>query len=421
MYAPASPPRSPTVLHSADWLVPVIGDPISGGALLERRGSIAAVGPRAGLRRFDHDREQHWPGVIIPGLVNAHTHLNYSRMAELGRVRHAGFQDWAREFFAAVRAPGHDWYAAATEGARQALATGTTAMADVVTFAEALPALHDAGLKGIAYWELLTWSNAAWFGSGRAQTERLLKENSRLSLGISPHAPHTLDDEVISDLTALSHELGLRRHIHVAESESEHEFIEHGTGPHADALESLGVTDFTLRQRGGSHRRPMRYLDDLGGLGPDCHIAHGIYTDADDRATLRRRGTTVALCPRSNTMINLDEAPVADYLREGNAIAVGTDSLCSAPSLDLLADVAALADIARRQGYREDDLGSRLIEAATLGGARAMGLDRGARPIGALAPGFAADFAVVAVSDPQAVVDHGAGNVTATIIDGTAV
>ena len=132
----------------------------------------------------------------------------------------------------------------------------------------------------------------------------------------------------------------------------------------------------------------------------------------------------MALCPRSNDAIGLGEPPVAAYLEEGSFIAVGTDSLASAPSLDVLGDVAMLFDIARRQGYHRADLAERLLAAATLGGARAMGLHLGKQRTGYLAVGARADLALfdVPVTTPEAAIDelvrHGEGRAAATIIAG---
>jgi cytosine/adenosine deaminase-related metal-dependent hydrolase len=143
-----------------------------------------------------------------------------------------------------------------------------------------------------------------------------------------------------------------------------------------------------------------------------------------DRRLLRLRGTSVALCPRSNEVIGLEPPPVADYLREGNPIAVGTDSLSSSPSLDLMSDVAALHRLARDQGYVADDLHARLLAAATLGGARALGLDVGPHRIGQFGVGAAADLAffdvpVGTAADAVAeLIEAGAGRCTATYVDG---
>jgi cytosine/adenosine deaminase-related metal-dependent hydrolase len=105
------------------------------------------------------------------------------------------------------------------------------------------------------------------------------------------------------------------------------------------------------------------------------------------------RGAQVVLCPRSNSVIGLDAPPVAAYLAEGHEIAVGTDSLASSPSLDLMADVKLLAELAIQQGYENSDLYVRLFRAATTGGAKAMGLAEGSG-YGALAPGGPADLAL---------------------------
>jgi aminodeoxyfutalosine deaminase len=161
-------------------------------------------------------------------------------------------------------------------------------------------------------------------------------------------------------------------------------------------------------------------LEALGGLGADVMVAHGVHVDAADRALLRERGTTVVLCVRSNAVLHAGEPPVAAYLAEGNPLAVGTDSLASSPSLDLLAELAALRDIAHRQGAPTAGLARRLVEAATVGGARAMGLT----DCGVLLPGARADLAAFAVpvdesEDPyDALVDTGAGSCLGTVLGG---
>jgi cytosine/adenosine deaminase-related metal-dependent hydrolase len=168
---------------------------------------------------------------------------------------------------------------------------------------------------------------------------------------------------------------------------------------------------------GGSGRTPTAHLDALGGLGPDVHVAHGIHCDAADRALLRARGTAVALCVRSNALLRAGEPPIAAYLAEGSPISLGTDSLASSPSLDLLEEAAAAAALARRQGYDGSDLARRLVEAATTGGAAAMGRS----DIGALRVGARADLAVFDVPpvDPYAaLLSHGAGRCVATVLGG---
>lgn len=243
-------------------------------------------------------------------------------------------------------------------------------------------------------------------------------------MGLSPHAPYSLDARPLLDLPDIARQRGLRLHIHLGESQLEAEWAEGREGDLADLWRSDVSTSFTaLRARGVGHSA-ARFVDELGVLGPDCHVAHGVYMTADDRRRLRARSTTVALCPRSNRVIGLAAPPVAAYLAEGNQIAVGTDSLSSSPSLDVLGELPELYDLAREQGYAHTDLGRRLLHAATLGGATALGLGTGRNRVGQLQAGAIADMVIldVPVSDVIGTIDDvvrlGASRQVATLIEG---
>lgn len=189
-------------------------------------------------------------------------------------------------------------------------------------------------------------------------------------------------------------------------------------------------TSYQQLRESGKGASAVQFLDQLGSLGPDVHIAHGVWADKEDRRILRQRGVGVALCPRSNRItVTGRDAPVRNYLEEGNLLAVGTDSLSSSPSLDVLDDVAMLYDLAREQGYEGDDLSHRLIRMMTLGGAQELGLHVGAGRIGQINAGAMADLAFfdipVYVATPRGIEDtlevlvrHGAGTNRATVISG---
>ena len=388
---------STAVVFSADLVVPMTAPPLLDGAVAVAAGRIVHVGTRAWV--LDHLRddgrafvERHVDGVLTPGLVNAHTHLQYSRMGSVGAGRYDGFDDWATAFSAVYDLGDQDWAAAAAEGALALLAAGVTVAADIVTDPPAVAALADAGLHGIAYWEVMNWSNADWRRGGR---EQVIAELERLPTtpgsGLSPHAPYSLDAEPLLDIPDIVRAHGGRLHIHLGESHFEGARAGAGDRPGLH-WHSAGVESFRALRESGYGASATEFVDRLGVLGPDCHVAHGVYMTEEDRALLRARGTSVALCPRSNEVIGLEEPPVAAYLTEGSPIAVGTDSLSSAPSLDPMADVAVLAGIARRQGYRGADLHERLLSAATFGGARALGIDIGPDRLGHLAVGAIADL-----------------------------
>jgi cytosine/adenosine deaminase-related metal-dependent hydrolase len=423
-------------VHSARIVVPMTAPPIADGAVAVRDGRILHVGERSWV--VDQLEgvpvtERRWRGALLPGLVNAHTHLQYTGMASVGHGQYAGFEDWAAAFNDVYTQP-HDWRAEAAAGAAQSVAAGVTSIADVVTDIEAATALEDAGLGGIAYWEVMDWENAAWQEHGRDQ---VLAELERVpttpGAGLSPHAPYSLDVAPLLELPDIVRQRGLRLHLHLGEAAFEGERTAVEPVPGFEGVVGVGhgadwhlanVPSFRAMRALGFGASATSFVDRLGVLGPDCHIAHGVYMTAADRALLRARGTAVALCPRSNAVIGLDPPPVADYLREGSPIAVGTDSLSSSPSLDPMADVTALHRIARAQGYSGRDLHERLLAAATLGGAHAMGLAVGPDRIGHLAVGARADLAVFDVDArtvPDALaelVEDGAGRAVATVVRG---
>lgn len=423
-------PSPQVTVWSAGLVIPITAPSVQDGAVAVRDGRIEHVGAREWVLDTLRDRglhfeERHFDGVLMPGLVNAHTHLQYTGMSEVGARQYSGFPEWMKAFDDVYDQGNLDFRTHAAEGAQRLIRHGVTAAADVVTDAEASSALHDAGLHGVAYWEVMGWSNDEWDTRGRSCVDAALDAMpTPPSIGISPHAPYSLDTNPLLDLPDLARRRGLRLHIHLGESHSEAEWSESRTSSLADLWRSGDAPSFTaMRARGGGFSA-TQFVDQLGVLGPDCHVAHGVYMTADDRRRLRARQSAVALCPRSNRVIGLDAPPVAAYLNEGNLIAVGTDSLSSSPSLDLLEDVSALFDLARAQGYRSSDLARRLLQAATLGGASAMGLSTGPDRVGQLQAGAVADMVLldVPVSDIVGTIEdvarYGAGHQVETVISG---
>ena len=413
---------SVAALHSAPHVLPIAAPPLREGAVaVGDDGAIVAVGPRAELRAA-HPRlpERRWEGTLLPGLVNAHTHLQYSDLAELGAREHDGFEAWCAAFDA--RYPQADpggWGDAARRGLELSLRAGVTCFGDVVTDDAARDVLRAAGVAGVAFLETLGDDDAGWAAGGRERYLARLEAADGLPVGVSPHAPYSVDGAVLGDLGRIARGRGLRLHVHLAESRLEHELVLAGRGRLAQLVREWGWSLALLEEPAGVS--PARYLDERLALGPDCHVAHGVALDADDRALLRERGCAVALCLRSNRTIGVEEPPLAAYLRERSPLCVGTDSLASAPSLDLLGELPPLRALAREQGYRDDDLDARLLHAAAAGGAAALGL---AGRVGALRPGARADLAHLDVrplpGEPpeRAVVERGAGACTATVVAG---
>jgi cytosine/adenosine deaminase-related metal-dependent hydrolase len=426
-------------LHTAPLLLPMTADPIPDGALVVDKDRVVAVGPRAELADAHPEaRVREWPGFITPGLVNSHAHTQYYDFGDLA-TSGLPFPEWLHQMVAR-RATFTDamWQESTRRGLHAYLKSGTTAVADIVTEPVVLSAIARSGIRGVAYIEAVFADDASWAAGKRAELVAAVDGAGGPVRGVSPHTPFTISTGVYEDCVVIAHERRRRLHPHIAETTQESEYVLTGSGPFAVNAKQFGL-DFSDILDRGTGMTPVEWADARGALGADCHIAHGVHASESDRALLRERGTAVALCVRSNRILESGEAPVAAYLREGSPIGIGTDSAASSPSLDLLEEARALRAVARAQGYDADDLDRRLVEAATLGGAAALGLSEGADRVGRLEAGVRADFAVFSVNgsgeadrggeadragetdrDPfQRLIDHGA--CVATVLGGTIV
>jgi cytosine/adenosine deaminase-related metal-dependent hydrolase len=416
---------STLTVHTAPALVPVIGPPLRDGAVAVANGIIRAVGSRQDVLDANPGAEvTEWDGVLIPGLVNAHTHLQYTSFGSVGAQPHPSYVAWSERFVSEYEGrQTEDWGATARSGVELALTTGTTCFADVVTDIGALDALADAGVPGVSYLELIGVDDQAWEERVReivTSTLRGAHRSPHAQVGLSPHAPYSVDEPVLKKAAALAREEGVRLHIHLAESDSEDSYYRTGTGALAERVTLRVGRPWSILARGGTGLGAAEFAAACGLLGGDSHVAHGVYLDAEGRALLRANSTYVALCPRSNITVGIEPPPVADFLTEESPFAVGTDSLGSNTSLDVLEDVSLLRSLAVEGGYEGFDLDSRLIHAATLGGASALGLEGS---LGSLEPGKRADMTVLDIDTELAglerrIVESGAGTSSATLVGG---
>jgi aminodeoxyfutalosine deaminase len=415
------------VLWCADVVVPITASPIRNGCVAVRGEHIVAVGSQASLRETYLDAAvRAVDGFLLPGLVNAHTHLQFTTFAAMGKTPFVDYTAWSERFVEEYDArPNEDWVAACHAGVELSLAAGVTCIADVVTDFEARDVLFDRSISGVAYLELIGLDLKQWdsgIGAELATAVSSAPTTERTSVGISPHAPYSVEPPVMTAMAVLARELGVRLHSHVAESDGEHEFYQTGTGTLADRVRVVANRPVAILEQGGFAMTAAEVVSSVGLLGTDSHIAHGVYLKHAGRALVAAAGSIVALCPRSNVIVGIDPPPVADYLDENIPFAVGTDSLSSSPSLDPLDDLHLLKKLAIEQGADQHDLDRRLLAAATIGGARAMGLED---QLGSLEVGKRADFAIFdlgpdagASNIEAALVDEGAGRCVLTIIGG---
>jgi cytosine/adenosine deaminase-related metal-dependent hydrolase len=398
-------------VYSADWVVPVEGEPIERGAVaVAEDGSIAAVGAAADLG----EGERLADAVIVPGFVNAHSHLEYAVYAGFGDG--LTFAPWlAVHIERKQRLHEGDALAIARLGAAESLRSGVTCVGDASFSGASAGACAELGLRAIVYLEV--------FGSDTRQLEERFATNrdrhagawsDLVRLGVSPHAPYTVGLELYRACAGL----GLPLATHVAESEAEQEWLTRGTGPWAELAHMLPLP---LGETG------VRALARAGLLGPGMVAAHCVHVDDEEIALLADNDVAVAHCPRSNALLGCGIAPLRQLLDAGIRVGLGTDSPASTPSFDLFDELRA-AVFAARVAVRDPlALSPReALELATLGSARALGLDS---EVGSLVPGKRADLTVVSLKgspflpweDPVGAVVFGGSSerILLTVVDGT--
>ncbi|MDX6506298.1 MAG: aminodeoxyfutalosine deaminase [Gaiellaceae bacterium] len=400
-----------TQVISAEWVVPIDGEPIRDGAVAIEDGRIAAVGSRAELGSDVH----HAEAVLLPGFVNAHSHLEYAVYAGFGDG--LSFGPWILLHMERKgRLRDGDGLEIARLGAAQCLASGITTVADCSFAGHTAAAADELGLRAIVYLEVFGASAEqvdGRFREARARIEPFLSD--RVALGISPHAPYTCGP----DLYAACLELGLPVATHLAESDEEDEWLRSGTGEWERFAHLLPPAPGTSG---------IRMLAEHGLLGSSVLAAHCVTVDEEEIALLAEHDVAVAHCPRSNAYLGCGIAPLRELRDAGVRVGLGTDSPASAPSFDLFDELRAAVTVARSRARRPDALLAReALELATLGSAAALGL---ADEIGSLAPGKRADLCVVSlegspyfpVEDPAGAVVFGGSpeRVVTTLVDGEA-
>jgi len=381
------------LLAAARLLFPVSSPPIENGALLIDGGRIRAVGTLADLRSQVVGARvvDYGDRVILPPLVNAHTHLELTGFPEWlaegeGHLPDGDFTAWLLRVIAVKRSLDLEAHRQAIrDGLEMCLRFGTGAIGDYLSVHSLADSYVHSPLLGRVYFEVLGQDEQAFTGVLSNISRKLQQQpGPHLSAGLAPHAPYTLNRQTLG-MAADAVRLGqLAASIHAAESPAETELLRSASGPLAERIYPLaGWQDYLGRGEGLS---PIAFLDDCGLLNPGLVLVHGVQVNSDDLELIRRRGCAMVLCPRSNERLGVGCAPAAGYLRAGIPLGLGTDSLASCDNLSLWHEMAAASRL-----YPELTP-VQVLRMATHGGAEALGI--GER-IGSLAAGREAHFQVV--------------------------
>lgn len=391
-----------TTIYCAPWVLPISSSPISDGAVAIKGDLILGVGHRAPvLKRFPDSKLCEFPSAaILPGLINTHSHLEITAMRGFLESEETNFLAWLRKLTRArvQDMTDDDLYVSAAWGACEAARAGVTCLGDAGDSGRStINALRDIGLRGTVYQE--SFGPEPWLAKENlAKLQRKVAslrafETSLVRVGVSPHSPYTVCGTQLRLVSEFALVENLPLMIHAAESVMERALLKNGTGPFAEILIKKGI----------DWRAPsmstIRYLADHRVLETKPLLAHCINIDAQDIEVIRESGSTVAHCPKSNAKLGHGRAPFVKLLEHGVTVGLGSDSVASNNTCDILEE-ARFGVLSARAGASEDPASRMLeakdgLEAATIQGARALGLSG---VVGELKEGLQADLIAVSLT-----------------------
>ena len=384
-------------IYTAAYLLPITSAPIFNGAMHVRNDRIVAVGSRESLLQSAPKIEviDFGQSILMPPLVNAHTHLELTDFdrwlaADDEPVVPKDFAEWILQVIRIKRdLQNDDFVTSLNNGLRQSLECGTGVVVDILSRPELAEVYNGSPLLGRIDCELIgrlpialtpLLERAEQWLAGRPQPGA----SEGLDRGLSPHAPYTVSEEILSEVVALAETRRAALSIHTAESLAELEFLQHSTGVLAEKLYPAVGWQAPEPPLLSS---PISYLDQADALRRSTLLIHALHLSPDEIGRIGRCGSSVVLCPRSNEHLGNGTAPVEQFLCRGINLALGTDSLASNDSLSIWAEMEAALRL-----YASHLSPVQIIAMATINGAVALGLQE---EVGALRPGAGVHFQVL--------------------------
>ncbi len=384
---------------AADYVLPISAPPIENGAVAIDGDTIKAVGTLVDIaaKFADAEIENFGEAAILPGFVNCHSHLEITSMrGALDDVEH-DFRSWLLKLNAIREGlSDQDIRDAAIAGAVEGARAGVTCFGDIGRHGIAgFEALRAVGLRGILFQETEFSPDDRTarrdFNALIDKFESLRKnETDLVRVGISPHSPYTVSPKLFEFIAGFAVKNDVRLTIHAAESTDENELMLSGTGFFTEVYKKFGI------EWQSPHCTSIEYLDRLGVLRAKPLLAHCVTVSDCDIELMAGSGSAIAHCPKSNAKFGHGYAPFEAFLDAGINAGLGSDSVASNNICDLLEESRFASLAARnRVGSKRFISAREMLETATLGGARALGLDD---RIGTLSIGKLADIAVVSLA-----------------------
>jgi 5-methylthioadenosine/S-adenosylhomocysteine deaminase len=349
-------------------------------------GSILAAGPEINIiRKYPgHKVIRLENAVLLPGLVNLHTHLELPPLLDM--IRAKTFPDWVINLVKAKKdLTAQDYAAAARKNIKTLLCTGTTTVAEICTHNISPALMKESGLRAIIFHELISMNPSAPLPR---LSSLISRPSALIQTGISPHAPYTVSQQILLRLKKIAFQKNLPLCMHVAESKEEIRLLE----GKASGFEKLYQAAGWNLAWAPSADSSFAYLHNIGLLGPGFLAVHAVQTTDRDMRLIKKTRIPIAHCPSSNKATGVGRMQLKKFLDAGITVGIGTDSLASSPSLSIWDEMRYAYRIHRRNGVTAEDI----LRLATTGGAKALGMEK---EIGALEPGKRAD--IIAVPLPK--------------------
>ena len=380
----------PPVVHRAPWVLPIAHASISDGGVAVQSGRIAAVGRFSEIVRNLPGAAvvDHPDSVLLPALVNAHTHLELSHLAHLSQQPPpATFTGWIENMLDARAKSGFS-DEAVQEAARSSLVDqqddGVIAIGDISNTGLTRNLSSDFLGMLLCFKEFLGLR-----ASGVKPSLQSLQAEADHHL-CTAHAPYSTHADLLRALKKRAFLAGHVFPIHVAEPQAESDMMSRGRGEFVDFLERRGFWDGSFQPTGIDNSGSVQYLHQLGLLDDKTVCVHSIHVSETEIELLVKAGSKVCLCPGSNRYLGVGKAPLKKYLQAGMLPSLGTDSLASNPEISMWREMKLLA-----KDHPLVDL-SDILAMATAGGAAALDLDS---EIGTLEPGKQARFLKISLPD----------------------
>ncbi len=386
---------------SADYVLPISAEPIENGAVAIEKDKITAVGKREKLiRKFpEATHENFGEAVIMPGLVNIHSHLEITIMRGFLDDVEDDFYSWLIKLTKtrAEKLTEDDIETSAMLGAIEGARAGVTCFGDIGRYGKAgFEALKKVGLRGVLFQETeFSPKNEEAENDFAKLKDRFLSlketETELVKVGISPHAPYTVSRKLFEKITDYALAENIKISIHAAESNQEREFFLTGKGFFAELYKSLNI------EWNAPRVSTIEYLANIGVLQTKPLLAHCVKVSEKDIELIAKTDSRIAHCPKSNAKFGHGIAPLEKFLNKKIRVGFGSDSVASNNTCDILEEARFATLFARNLEDKKRFLSAEeIIKTATFGGASALGLEN---EIGTLQTGKQADLIVISLEN----------------------